>query len=99
MTDIPLEPSIATSQMEDRSIEQRRAGGTRAIVANVGVPLLAGVLVFVLLFPVAGIDPIPPQCFSAFSYNVPCIDGLAVVAGIGTAVVVFLLRRWKARPS
>ena len=66
---------------------KRAAGRT---VANVAVALLAGLVVLVLLFPVAGIDPIPPRCFSAFGYTVPCEAGLSQAAGAATAGIVGL---------
>lgn len=64
---------------------------------NVAIALLAGVVALVLLFPASGIDPIPPECYSAFGYVVPCADGLAVVAAIAATVVIGAVLRLRER--
>jgi len=62
-----------------------------ATAAKVAVPLLAGLVVFVLLFPASRSTDIPPECYSLFAYyNVPCGSGVAITAGVATAVVVGL---------
>lgn len=66
---------------------KKQGTGTRAKVA---VALLAGLAVLVLLFPSSGIDIVPPLCFSAFGYTVPCEVWPAVAAGAETAAVVGL---------
>ncbi len=72
-------------------MEQNANRGTRAVLLRVGVALLAGLIVLVLAFPVYGIDPIPPQCFSLIGATVPCADGFALAAGVATAGVAGLL--------
>lgn len=67
--------------------KRRRAWVT--VVKSV-VSLIAGLVVLVLLFPAGGVDPIPPQCWSAFEYSVPCGTGLSFAAGAATAGVVGL---------
>ena len=69
---------------------QMQMQGARMTVAKVASALLAGLVVLVLLFPASGIVPIPPRCFSAFGYEVPCGGGLAAAAGAVTAGVVGL---------
>ncbi|CAN5506899.1 hypothetical protein BH20CHL7_BH20CHL7_13350 [soil metagenome] len=69
-------PGTATQRGSDRHDEE-----------DIAIALLAGLVVLVLLFPASGIDPIPPQCYSAFGYVVPCADGLAVGAAIATAAM------------
>jgi len=69
--------------------------GTRTRVV---VALVAGLIVFVLLFPWGGgIDPDPPVCFSMFGTSVPCGGWPAAAAGIATAAVVYLVLWLKDR--
>jgi integral membrane sensor domain MASE1 len=74
--------------LETRMERAKKQGtGTRAKVA---IALIAGLVVLVLLFPGSGISTLPPECFSAFGYTVPCEVWPAVAAGAATAVVVGL---------
>lgn len=50
--------------------------------------LLAGFVVFVLLFRGSGTAAIPPTCYSLLSYVVPCEPWVAWAAGAATAVGV-----------
>ena len=60
-------------------------------VAKIAVALLAGLVVVVLLYPVAIVDTIPLQCFSMVGLGAPCDGGLAVPAGAAAAGIVGLL--------
>lgn len=73
-------------------MEQTKKQGTWTSLTRVAVPLLAGLVVLLLLFPAGGgVFTNPPQCFSMFKwYSVPCGGGLAVAAGVATAGVVGL---------
>ncbi len=53
--------------------------------------LLAGFVVFALLFRGSGTAAIPPTCYSLFGYVVPCEPWLAWAAGAATAGVVVLV--------
>ena len=53
--------------------------------------LLAGFVVFVLLFRGSGTGAIPPTCYSLLSYTVPCEAWVAWAAGAATAGVVGLV--------
>ena len=71
---------------------------------KVTVSLIAGVVVFLLLVPTGGIDPIPPVCWGVFGYEVPCDSRLALASGVATAAAVGLAfslvgRRKKWRSS
>jgi hypothetical protein len=62
------------------------AAGRRSVsLQRVSVrALLAGLALFVLLFPWGGgIDPDPPTCYGVFGpfWTVPCEGGIAVAAG------------------
>jgi hypothetical protein len=72
---------------------KQQGAGTRARVV---VALLAGLIVFVLLFQWGGgNEPIPPTCFGMFGwYTVPCGGWPAVAAGALTAGVVGLVLWW-----
>ena len=63
------------------------------------VALLAGLVVFVLLFQWGGgQDSDPPTCFGMFGWwTVPCGGWPAVAAGVVTAVVVWLVLWWRDR--
>jgi hypothetical protein len=65
--------------------------GRRWTLAKLAIASLAGLVVFVLLFPGSGVTPQPPQCYSVFGYSVPCESGVAAAAGVATAGVVGLL--------
>ncbi len=52
------------------------------------VALLAGFVVFVLLFRGSGTGAIPPTCYSLLGYVVPCEPWVAWVAGAATTGVV-----------
>jgi hypothetical protein len=56
---------------------------------RVAIAVAAGLIVVLLLFPASGIDPIPPRCFSIVGYEVPCAAGVAWIAGIAAAGLVF----------
>lgn len=59
------------------------------IVVQVVVPLLAGLVVLLILYPGLFTNAtIPLQCFSILSFRVPCEDGVNVAAGAATAVLV-----------
>jgi hypothetical protein len=64
-----------------------------------GPAVIAGFVVFLLLFPFSGDDSDPPTCYSVFDYVVPCGSGLAVAAGLATGVVVAVgllaVRHWR----
>lgn len=68
---------------------------TRQMAVRSGVAIIAGILagsvVFLLLFPGVVFDTFPQQCVSAFGYSVPCDSGTAVQAGAATAAAVSLL--------
>ena len=55
------------------------------------VALLAGFVVFLLLFRGSGTGAVPPTCYSLLGYVVPCEPWLAWVAGTGTAGIVGLV--------
>jgi hypothetical protein len=63
---------------------------------RIAIALLAGFVVFVLLFPWGGgLDTLPPTCFGMFGwYTVPCGGWPAVAAGALTAGVVWLALWW-----
>jgi hypothetical protein len=63
------------------------------------VALLAGILVFALLFQWGGgIDTDPPTCIGMFGWwTVPCAGWPAVAAGAVTAGLVWLLLGWSDR--
>ena len=63
------------------------------LMRRLAIALLVGSAGLVLLFPASGIDPIPPQCFSVFGYNVPCEAGPwpAIAVGAATAGVVWFV--------
>lgn len=58
---------------------------------RIAVALGAGLIVFALLLPVHGIDPIPPVCFAVVGYVVPCEGGIAAAVGVVTALIVGLV--------
>lgn len=69
---------------------------------RIALPLLAGVVVWVLLAPTGGVDTLPPQCWGVFGYGVPCGAELSLAAGAATAGFVGLAlwligRRWANR--
>lgn len=55
---------------------------------TITIALLAGFVVFVLLFRGSGNGAIPPTCYSLLSYVVPCEPWVAWGAGAATAGVV-----------
>lgn len=63
---------------------------------RVAIALLAGIIVFALLFQWGGgIDLLPPVCYGMFGWwTVPCGGWPAVAAGAATGVVVWLALRW-----
>ena len=67
---------------------EKQGTSTRTKVA---IALLAGLVVFALLFYWGGgIDPQPPVCYSMFGwYTVPCDAWVSWAAGAATAGVVF----------
>lgn len=66
---------------------------------RVAIAVLAGFVVFALLFPWGGgVDTDPPICFGMFGWwTVPCGGWPAVAAGTATGVVVWLALRWRDR--
>lgn len=74
---------------------QRRGWPT----AKIAVASLAGLVVLVLLFPGSGISTLPPECYSAFGYTVPCGGGLAIAAAVAMAGLVGMLLWIIGRPS
>lgn len=66
----------------------RTGQGSRLIPPLAGVG--AGVLTLYLLLPVSGIDTLPPVCYSALGYSVPCGAGWA----FGAALAIGLLTAW-----
>lgn len=68
---------------------EKQGTSTRAKVA---IALLAGLVVFALLFHWGGgVDTQPPVCFSMFGwYTVPCDAWVSWAAGAVTAGVVFV---------
>ncbi len=64
--------------------------GSWLMGVRIAVPLLAGLVVWVLLAPTGGVDSLPPQCSSVFGYGVPCGAGLSIGAGAATAGVLGL---------
>ncbi len=59
--------------------------------------ILAGLLVFALVFPWGGgQDSDPPTCFGMFGwYTVPCGGLPAVAAGVAAGLVVWLMLIWR----
>lgn len=72
-------------------MNQTERQGRRWTLAKIAVALLAGLVVLVLLFPGSGTSTLPPECYSAFGYTVPCGGGLANAAGAAMAGLVGLL--------
>ena len=72
-------------------MEQTERRGT-STVAKVVIAVLAGLVVFALLFYWGGgQDSDPPMCFGMFGwYTVPCDAWMSWAAGAATAAVVFL---------
>ena len=66
---------------------------------RVVIALVAGIVVFVLLFQWGGgIFTDPPICFGMFGlYTVPCGGWPAVAAGAVTVVVVWFALSWRER--
>lgn len=62
--------------------------GSRLIPPLAGVG--GGVLTLYLLLPVSGVDTLPPVCYSALGYSVPCGAGWA----FGAALAIGLLTAW-----
>lgn len=63
----------------------------RGFCATALVSGLSALLVFVLLFPYAGHDSNPPECFSVFGYVVPCGFGPEQDQGVGFALAGVVL--------
>ena len=66
---------------------------------SVAIALIAGLVVFVLLFAWGGgIDTLPPECFSMFGwYSVPCEGWVAPAAGLAAAGITYLILWLKDR--
>lgn len=60
-------------------------------VAKVAIPLIAGLVVFALLYPVSRVDIIPYQCSSAVGLDVACDAGLSLAAGAATTGIIGLI--------
>jgi len=70
------------------------------MLARFAIGAALGLLVVMLLFPVAGVDSLPPRCWSIFRYDVPCHRGVAVAAGaamVGMVGLTLLLSRGRTR--
>lgn len=78
----------------EQTAERQRSTRTKVAIA-----LLAGLVVFVLLFQWGGgTASDPPTCFGMFGWwTVPCGGWPAVVAGALTAGVVWLALWWWGR--
>ena len=75
--------------------DRRPASPKRLGVAAV----LAGLVVVVLQFPIAGIDTDPPTCFGMFyAWTVPCGGWPTLLAGAVTAVLVWVVLLVKENP-
>jgi hypothetical protein len=62
--------------------------------------LLAGLVVVVLQFPIAGIDADPPTCFGMFYlWTVPCGGWPTLLAGAVTALLVWVVLLVKENPK
>jgi len=61
--------------------------GARPRISTI-VALLAGLTVFLLLFPASGTASLPPECYSMLGYVVPCEAWVAWAAGTATAGLV-----------
>lgn len=60
-------------------------------VVKVAIAVVAGLVVFALLFHWGGgQDSDPPTCFGMFGYTVPCDAWMSWAAGAAMAAVVFL---------
>ena len=72
-----------------------------ASVARLGVAaLMAGLVVFVLQFPWGGgVTTDPPTCYGMFgAWMVPCGGWPTLAAGVGTALLVWLVLLVKENP-
>ncbi|HSM38463.1 MAG TPA: hypothetical protein VK838_03955 [Candidatus Limnocylindrales bacterium] len=72
-----------------------------ASVARLGVAaLMAGLVVFVLQFPWGGgVTTDPPTCYGMFgAWTVPCGGWPTLAAGVGTALLVWLVLLVKENP-
>ena len=67
---------------------QQGRSGYRLTARAVILSVVAAIVVVVLLLPISGDDTLPPTCWSAFGYEVPCGSGLAYGAGVTAAVLV-----------
>lgn len=74
-----------------------RSRGVAAVVSGVAA-LTVGLLVMLLLYPGSGIDTLPPVCYSAFGYEVPCGRELSVSGALAAAVVTTVLVWTMLRP-
>jgi hypothetical protein len=79
------------------STERRPSSPTRLGVAA----LLAGLVVIVLQFPWGGgVDTDPPTCFGMFGmWTVPCGGWPTLVAGVVTALLVWVVLLVKENPK
>ena len=79
------------------STDRRPASPTRLGVAA----LLAGLVVFVLLFQWGGgVDTDPPTCFGMFGlWTVPCGGWPTVAAGVATALLVWVVLLVTEKPK
>lgn len=80
-------------------MEQTTHGQGTSVRQKVAVALLAGLVVFVVLFPWGGgTASDPPTCFGMFGWwTVPCGGWPAVAAGAVTAGVVGFVLWWRDR--
>ena len=76
----------------------KRPGGLTAL-AKSAVPLLAGIVVFILLSPFHTQDTIPERCFSLVGYGVTCGNYPSLAAATITVVVVGLATWLRRRGS
>lgn len=76
-----------------RVVAHRRA----ALVADLIMAAAVGLLALILLAPTSGVDSQPPECYSTFTYLVPCSWAWAyaacVVATAATATILMAFRR------
>jgi hypothetical protein len=67
-------------------------------VAKIAIPLIAGLVVLALLYPVSRVDIIPMVCSSAVGLDVACDGGLSLAAGAATAGIIgLILWLWNRR--
>lgn len=76
--------------------EKGSVWSTAAEIAGMVVP---GIVVIALLLPVGGVDTLPPRCWSAFGYDVPCNRLVGPGLGVGTSGLVGSVLWWRRSRS